>query len=211
MKVLKRVFSFVIAYCLILSFGCCGYDSSFASLSENEPAGDNIAETTLTYPSDIKVSYSGKNMLVAPWEVNWAYEVNEEEWSSVVTDTAHPIDRTYKNYFEPASEGKLTIDYTGAYKPDAVTYVHKYPISMLLTVEDPDDLPLTEAIERRVEYEDYIEVELTDEEKFNFPLVLSGDDFNGYIYDVCVVWDHASFRGTAKFSFLIEEGESNGQ
>lgn len=173
--------------------------------SEEESINEEIKNSTLTYPSDIKVYYGGRSLIVSPYDVSWAYAINADEWCSVNSESSHPIDMDYKSFFEASTGDTIRIGVFGKINPDAIVCVNRYPVSLWIPGKTDDDVKLREAIARQEDYKSCQECELIRDAQKSVPVKIVGTDLCGYIYDVEVVWDRETFRGSARYAFLIEE------
>ena len=180
--------------------GCTGETDKTPEVEDFEPADE-----VMTYPPSMTVSYGNKRLILSPYDVSWAYAIDEKEWCSVKSEAEHPIDRDYKVSFEKSmDEIRVRLSYPSSKAPDSIVYVHRYPIDLWVPEETEEGLKLKERIERKNEYEMFEECKTEVESGDMYYVYFYETEPQGYVYDVEAVWDSVWYRGTAKYSFIVK-------
>lgn len=196
MRWIKKIISVLLLVVMSASLAGCKDSDSIKTINAK-----------LKSPCDMKVTSHYGSIFVVPYGYNFSYAINEKEWCSAVADSKHPIDMSYNQalFVTNTSTCKLTFNFP--VNPDKLIYIRRYDASLLNSDFEEEDKSLGESIERRGQYEEYSELELPDDMKFPFSIVVGND--KDYIYEVAAIWDREEYRGTGYYSFLVRKRDKN--
>lgn len=168
--------------------------------SEFKPINDE----TLAYPLNAHVVCDAQIFDVEPDIVYWAYAVTEQEWSSVDLKDEPAIDRVIDDEIVVRQAGSLKITFPGGKTPDAIGYLHRFPVELYDPAVSGNDFGIRSAIQRHKEYYEYETLEPDYDDGGVFTITFDDDISSGYLYVFEAVWDTTYFRGKAEYAIIVK-------